>query len=81
MYDAHWWIGVIATVDDFFYVPSWPNSIQFNWPKREDRCFVPFKQVLCRISAPCSVTGQQYNLMDKDAKLIHESLSNLKEGY
>ena len=62
-----------------FIYPHGP--IQFNWSKREDRCFVPFKQVLCHISTPCSVTGQQHNLMDKDTKLIHESLRNLKEGY
>ena len=52
----------------------------FTWPKQKDRRLVPFKHVLFYISTLCTVTWQQYNLMDKDTKLIHESLSNFKQG-
>ena len=86
MYNGHWLIRVIVTFDNFngdldmsFIDPHDPTRL-FSWPKQENRCLLPFKHVLYCISTLCTVTGQQYNLMDKDTKLILESLSNFKQG-
>ena len=46
-----------------FIYPHGP--IQFNWSKREDRCFVPFKQVLCHISTPAQLLGNSIILWTK----------------
>lgn len=86
MYDEHWWIGVIMTVDDsngdldisFIYCHG-PTGL-ISWPEWEDSCLVPFTLVLCCVLTPCTVAGHQYNLMHKDAKLIHESLRSTLEA-
>ena len=61
MYNGHWSIGVIVTVDDCnsdldisFMVPHGPSR-SFGWPKRENRCLVPFKYIVRCTLTPCTL--------------------------
>ena len=56
--------------------PCYPAR-SYNWPGRDDICFVPNVNVLCIIGAPVTVTRRQYKLNDEDIDTIEQELSKL----
>ncbi|XP_065679428.1 uncharacterized protein LOC136081787 isoform X1 [Hydra vulgaris] len=68
VYDDKWWIGIVTEtnleevdVKVKFLHPKSP-SICFNWPEREDYCFIPYTNILKKLSVPqaCSSSGRNY---------------------
>ena len=80
-YDEKHWIGIVDAIDEEhddikvkFMHPCYPAR-SYNWPGRDDICFVPNVNVLCIIGAPVTVTGRQYKLNDEDIDTIEQELS------
>ncbi|MES9880157.1 MAG: hypothetical protein ABW185_04670 [Sedimenticola sp.] len=74
LYDGKWWIGLIrdkSEEDEDVQIslmhPHGPAR-SFQWPQREDLCYVPLMCILCLINAPSTPNGRQYHLdkADKD---------------
>ena len=42
----------------------------FFWPLKEDSCWFPFQQILCKVSAPHTATGRSYNITSNDFHVI-----------
>ena len=80
LYDGHYWVGLVDEVDEEnddvrvkFMHPHFPSR-SYCWPSREDKCFVPTVNVLCRVEPPSTNTGRQYKLESKDIKTIEDEL-------
>ena len=80
LYDGHYWVGLVDDVDyendDVkvkFMHPHFPSR-SYYWPSREDKCFVPTVNVVCRVEPPSTSTGRQYKLESKDIKTIEDEL-------
>ena len=80
LYDGHYWVGLIDEVDNEnddvkvkFMHPHFPSR-SYCWPSREDKCFVPIVNVLCRVEPPSTSTGRQYKLENKDMRTIENEL-------
>ena len=82
MYDSHHWLGVVSQVDKDnedvqikFMHPHFPTH-SFEWPSREDVCWVPDINVLVVVDTPVPSTrsGRQYHLSTSDMSRIEESL-------
>ena len=80
-YDEKHWIGIVDAIDEEhdnikvkFMYPCYPAR-SYNWPGRDDICFVPNVNVLCIIGAPVTVTRRQYKLNDEDIDTIEQELS------
>ncbi|KAG1676395.1 hypothetical protein GQR58_014302 [Nymphon striatum] len=65
-YDDNWWIGIVQERNQeendvliYFMHPHGPST-RFQWPIREDICWVPTHDVLCKIDAPTTETGRNY---------------------
>ena len=43
----------------------------FNWPDRDDICWVPMVHILDKIDAPSTLSGRQYTLNPRDAVRIY----------
>ena len=67
LYDSFWWVGLVTQVDVKvqFMFPHGPCKT-FNWPETEDSCYVPIKNILCQISSPTTITGQNYKKTDEE---------------
>ncbi len=71
IYNSFWWVGIVNKIDveqgdvnvNFLH-PHGPRKT-FNWPQREDSCFVPMKNVLCIVS-PTTSTGRTYKINEED---------------
>ena len=81
-YYKKWWIGMVQEVcleeNDFivsFLHPPGP-CISFQWPQREDICWVSELDILCPIEAPITKTGQTYDITNEDVQNINELLLN-----
>ncbi|XP_047126478.1 uncharacterized protein LOC124807875 [Hydra vulgaris] len=68
VYDDKWWIGIVTEInleevdaEVKFLHPRGP-SIYFNWPERDDHCFIPNINILKKLSVPqaCSSSGRNY---------------------
>lgn len=72
IYDSFWWVGLVRKMDkeqgdaeiDFMH-PHGPRNT-FNWPARDDTCYVPFKNILCVLKTPTTSTGRTYKITDAD---------------
>ena len=80
-HDEKHWIGIVDAIDEEhddikvkFMHPCYPAR-SYNWPGRDDFCFVPNVNVLCIIGAPVTLTGRQYKLNDEDIDTIEQELS------
>ena len=65
-YDNHWWIGIIECVESAdaqvnFLHPHGPST-SFHWPARQDSCWVPFPNIILKLSPPdvMTSTGRQF---------------------
>ena len=80
VYDSFWWVGMVTDIDiaegdvkiDFMH-PHGPRQT-FRWPRQTDSCFVPIKNIIQKISAPCTCTGRTYKFDDNDI-LTKQSLN------
>ena len=75
-YDANWWIGIVLVMDDEeqdlqiqFLHPSGPAR-NFYWPPRNDTCWVPINNIICKIKSPTTLSGRTYNISDDDYSSI-----------
>ena len=82
MYDSHHWLGVVSQIDKDnedvqikFMHPHFPTH-SFEWPSREDICWMPDINVLVVVDTPVPSTrsGRQYHLSTSDMSRIEESL-------
>ena len=70
-----------------FMHPKGPGRSEnsFFWPTREDRCYIPETEILCKISAPIpsSKSARKYILSDLDSQFIADEnkLRELNEVY
>ena len=76
VYDHAVWIGVVVEINienqDIlvkFLHPKLPSQ-SFHWPAKDDTCWVPNIHLLCKIAAPLTATGRQYNIDPKDRDVI-----------
>ena len=75
VYEQSWWIGVVIDVNDEekdvevkFMHPKGPARY-FNWPERDDYCYIPNDNVLTFPQAHSS-TGRNYEFEKTDIKDI-----------
>ena len=71
-YNYFWLVGLVTQVDVEqgnvkvqLMFPHGPHKT-FNWPETEDSCYVPIKNILCQISSPTTITGQNYKKTDEE---------------
>ena len=80
-YDCNWYVGLVQKVCKeegdvrvSFMHPKGPGRSEnsFFWPTREDRCYFPETEILCKISAPIpsSKSARKYILSDLDSQFI-----------
>ena len=83
-YDELYWIGMVSEIDnehdDFkvkFMHPNCP-SCSYNWPNRDDICWVPRMNVIFLLQTPStsSVSGRQYRISTEEDSLIEQLLSS-----
>ncbi len=74
-YDGQWWFGIILDIslehEDClvsFMNPHGPAR-SFTWPRRIDKCWIPFCDILRKVSTPITVTGRQYTFLQSDIDL------------
>ena len=75
-YDSKWWVGLVIDVSIeeqdcqvSFMHPLGPKR-KFRWPVREDLCWVPFENIICKIRAPVTATGRSYDISKEDEQFI-----------
>ena len=68
VYDRKWYIGIlleyVEEYDEFlvkFMQPNGPSST-YQWPRKDDECWVPKSHLLCPISVPTTSSGRQYQI-------------------
>ena len=77
LYDQKWYIGIAlqdGEEDDEFQVkfmlPNGPSNY-FQWPCKDDVCWVPKSHLLCTISAPTTTSlGRQYQISQDTTSLV-----------
>jgi len=77
LYENTRWIGHVMEIDSEltdvcvkFMHPHSPAR-SFNWPDRDDICWVPMVHILDKIDAPSTLSGRQYTLNPRDAVRIY----------
>ena len=88
IYDNNWWAGIIEQVfneegdTEVKLMHFNPRTKTFKWPGREDKCLIPFSNILCRINAPTASTasGRQYVLSPQDLSLIKQKFKITAEN-
>ena len=82
-YDEAIWLGVVCQADKDtedvqirFMHPQFPSQ-SFEWPNRDDVCWVPNVNILMTVSAPFPLTnsGRNYSLETADTVKIEEYLN------
>ena len=48
-----------------FMFPHGPPKT-FNWPETEGSCYMPIKNILCKISSPTTTTGWTWKIADEE---------------
>ncbi|KAG1665912.1 ARL14 effector protein [Nymphon striatum] len=83
-YDDNWWIGIVQERNQeendvliYFMHPHGPST-RFQWPTREDICWVPTHDVLCKskIDAPTTETGRNYIIANSVCESIQTNFEN-----
>ena len=78
IYDENRWIGLASEIDIInvdvqvkFMHPPYPSRF-YMWPRREDVCWIPLTNILCKIKDPSqtSTRGRKYCLNDADISII-----------
>ena len=52
-----------------FMYPSGPTR-SLHWPDKEDLCWIPETKTICKIVAPCTVSGRQYTIIRNEIDKI-----------
>ena len=65
-YDSHWWNGIVECVEsaDVFVNCLHPHgrSASYYWPAHQDKCWVPYSNIISKLSSPnvMTSTGRQF---------------------
>ena len=75
VYDKNWFVGLVTARSDEYddvevsfmrQAQEHENNI-FTWPRLEDKCWVPFQQILSALPTPSAVSsGARHYKLDKD---------------
>ena len=72
-YDNDWYFGVVNYISHehldvkFKFMHPIGPSKQFFWPNRDDICWVPLQDIVCKVDAPASgSTGRFYKFTEHD---------------
>ena len=78
VYDDKWWIGIVIEINQEdvdaevkFLQPRGPSTY-FNWPERDDYCFIPNINILKKLSFPqaCSSSGRNYVFENAEIEVV-----------
>jgi hypothetical protein len=76
VYDGKWYVGEIMNVDkedkDIEIKFMEKTKELFRWPRKEDKIWVPFSNVLCAVSppTPCGKSQRNYKISNDDVRKI-----------
>ena len=88
VYEHSWWIGTVVEVNDVeqdvkikFMHPKGPAAF-FNWPQRDDHCFIANTNILKVVSVPQarSSSGRNYTLESVEIKDIEKQWNSYLES-
>ena len=72
-----WYFGIVNYVcyenDDVNVKFMYPNgpSTQFFWPNRDDTCWIPLHDMICKVEPPsASSTGRYYQFVQNDIEKV-----------
>ena len=75
IYDHEPWIGVVTEVDEEYedvrikFLHPGFQAVSYQWPQKDDICWVPNIHLLCKIAVPSTTTtGRKYKI-DKEDQL------------
>ena len=87
VYDNNWWIGIACEVDeennDIFVRFMNPNgpARSFNWPLKDEACWVPKVHILSNVEIPTKATGRQYRLKRQDIEKIEKCFIDIVKTF
>ena len=81
IYDKKWYIGIVDSIveetEDVlikFMHPCGPAK-SFNWPQKDDVCWIPHQHIVCAIEAPSLSSNRgSYSLTGNSVLLINQAL-------
>ena len=87
LYDGLWWVGCVPSLSEehgdygvTFMQPRGPSKA-FQWPQREDVCWVPAEHILCKITVPTTSTGRSYSISDENRAAIQAAFLELSQQW
>jgi len=83
VYDNNWYIGNIVersdTNSDVLVTFMKRADTKLSWPRRDDKCWVPFQHIICTVDAPQPVShaARQYEISAEELKRVEKHCHNL----